>query len=496
MSATGHPEIEVKYAVDESTTVPDLATVSGVTRVEAAEPVSLEAVYFDTPDRVLVRARIALRRRTGGKDAGWHLKLPAETGRTEVQAPIDPAAPDELPDGIQDWILTRVRTSRLEPIARIATTRAATTLFARDGGAVEFVDDRVTATDVAAGVVRTWREWEVEQVGDDAEASARLLAAAEPLLQAAGARVSSSPAKLAQALGGAWRDEQPPEPETAGEAVRRILGRLTEQLHRDVAALHDGGPREVHAARKTLRRLRSVLALEAVTGEPGARLRERLRPLGLTLGDARDPAVFADLAATLLDALPADVPGIADARRRLVDERLDAAEQARVRAVGAFSAPADLVAFAELDRFVAGPLSGDGADAPVSTLIDLARSTVRRAARKGARARRSPELLHDARRAAKRARYVIEALETEGLLASRTGLRRLARRSEAVHDAIGADRDLSILVAELPFVAARAAAARENAFVYGMLAERGARQQEDLRRDAEHAVARLRQAVG
>src|SRR3954451_3059475 len=159
MSATGHAEIEVKYAVDEHTGVPDLTTVPGVARVEQAEPASLEAVYFDTADRALVRARIALRRRTGGKDPGWHVKLPAETGRTEVQAPIDPAAPDALPDDIRDWILTRVRTAPLEPIARIATTRVATTLFDGGGGAVEFVDDRVTATDVAAGVVRTWREW-------------------------------------------------------------------------------------------------------------------------------------------------------------------------------------------------------------------------------------------------------------------------------------------------------------------------------------------------
>src|SRR5206468_557451 len=86
--------------------------------------------------------------------------------------------------------------------------------------------------------------------------------------------------------------------------------------------------------------------------------------------------------------------------------------------------------------------------------------------------------------------------DAEGVLGARTELRRLARRTEAVHDAIGVDRDLALLAAELPFVAARAAAARENAFVYGMLAERAARRQRKLRETAEHAIARPRQGMG
>ncbi|MCU1472155.1 CYTH domain-containing protein, partial [Amnibacterium sp.] len=303
MAAASHAEIEVKYAVDERAVMPDLATVPGAEAVEPFDPVRLEAVYFDTADRVLVRARIALRRRTGGHDAGWHVKLPAAVGRTELQAPIDPAAPDVVPAAIRELVASRVRTAPLEPIARIATERTATVLHDASGaGAVEVVDDRVTATDIAAGVVRTWREWEVEQVGDDADASAELLAAADPVLQAAGARVSPSPAKLAQALGGE-RIEKPGPATTAGEVVRRVVARLTEQLHRDVAALVSGGPDEVHRARKTIRRLRSVLALEEVTGEAGASLRGRLRPLGATLGDARDPVVGSRVAAELLEDL-------------------------------------------------------------------------------------------------------------------------------------------------------------------------------------------------
>jgi CHAD domain-containing protein len=490
VGAAGHAEIEVKYAVDERAVMPDLTAVPGAATVERSDPMRLEAVYFDTAERVLVRARIALRRRTGGHDAGWHVKLPAAVGRTELQAPIDPDAPDALPDALRELVVTRIRTAPLEPIARIATERTATVIRdAAGSGAIEVVDDRVTATDIAAGVVRTWREWEVEQVGDDADASAVLLAAADPVLQAAGARVSPSPAKLAQALGGE-RTERPEPATTAGEVVRRIVARLTEQLHRDLAALHLGGPDEVHAVRKTLRRLRSVLALEDVTGERGAALRERLRPIGTTLGDARDPVVGAKLAADLLAELGDDVPEAV--RRRLVDDRLADAETARVRAVAALGSPPDLAAFAELDAFAAATPAGPSAAAPVPALADLARRTVRRAVRRTRHADRSLGALHDARKAAKRARYVIEELDAEGALRSRSALRRAAKRASAVHDAIGAHRDLELLVADLPFVAARAAANGENAFVYGVLAERGARRTRTLQRTAERRIERFR----
>jgi CHAD domain-containing protein len=178
-----------------------------------------------------------------------------------------------------------------------------------------------------------------------------------------------------------------------------------------------------------------------------------------------------------------------------VDDRIAEAETARVRAVGALGSAADLGVFAELDAFAAAPPAGPRADAPVPVLADLARSTVRRAVRRARHAGRSIGALHDARKAAKRARYVIEELDAEGALRSRSALRRAARRASAVHDAIGAHRDLELVLADLPFVAARAAANGENAFVYGVLAARGARRADRLRRKAEHAMERLRSAT-
>ena len=72
-----HLEIEQKFDADPDLERPDFAAVTA--GVAAAAPVlhHLSATYFDTADGRLQAAKITLRRRTGGTDAGWHLKLPA-----------------------------------------------------------------------------------------------------------------------------------------------------------------------------------------------------------------------------------------------------------------------------------------------------------------------------------------------------------------------------------------------------------------------------------
>src|SRR3954452_15918551 len=84
-----HLEIERKFDVPPSFDLPDLGTLPGVTRVTGPEERLLEAVYHDTADLRLARPRITLRRRTGGPDEGWHVKLPAADGaRRELHSPL------------------------------------------------------------------------------------------------------------------------------------------------------------------------------------------------------------------------------------------------------------------------------------------------------------------------------------------------------------------------------------------------------------------------
>ena len=85
-----YTEIEDKYDVDENFVLPSLAGAGAgdIASVGAPQTDELVAVYYDTADFRLARNRIVLRRRRGGADAGWHLKLPGAGARTEVHRPL------------------------------------------------------------------------------------------------------------------------------------------------------------------------------------------------------------------------------------------------------------------------------------------------------------------------------------------------------------------------------------------------------------------------
>jgi hypothetical protein len=200
-------EIERKYAVGAGFVLPDLSAVPGVAAVTGPDTYHLTAVYLDTPGLDLAAAHITLRRRTGGTDAGWHLKLPAgaET-RREVHAPLGPGGepvPGELAGLVAEW----TQGQPLRPIARLQTTRTVRRLTDAGGQVLaEVADDEVTGSlpdqdgcdtdappDPAAWRTATaWREVEIEL----ARGPAGLLDEAGRLLLAAGARPSPAASKL------------------------------------------------------------------------------------------------------------------------------------------------------------------------------------------------------------------------------------------------------------------------------------------------------------
>ncbi|WP_375388936.1 CHAD domain-containing protein [uncultured Amnibacterium sp.] len=492
MSVSRTIEIERKYAVPDGVALPALADLAEVAAVDEQPVAHLDAVYVDTAARTLLAARIAVRRRTGGHDAGWHVKLPASGGRTELHAPIDADDPEALPAGLARALATRLRGRPLEPIALIRTERHGV-VVAGDGGArVEVVDDRVTATDLAAGVLRAWREWEAELVGDP-QPSADLLDVLHDALCAAGAQPSASPAKLAQALGLVGARTESPAPSTAGAVLATRIAAHAEDLHRGVQALVlDGDPdgETVHALRKTLRQVRSLLALRPVAGPAGEVLRRRLGALGRRLGEVRDPRVAAAVAEGLLDELPAHTPGLAAARSLLVEEPLAAQPAAVDDLVEHLCSAAVLEVVAALEGFAAdGPRAGR---AP-RRLVDLGERAVRRARRR-ARDGIGGDLedLHRARKAAKRARFVVEELVAADLVPASSRLARSARRDERTQDVLGEHRDLALVLDGLPAAAERLAADGGNAFALGRAAERGRQHLALLHLRAERAVRRLR----
>jgi hypothetical protein len=195
-------EVERKYDVDVRTPLPRWDAIPGVEAVTAGEVRALDARYFDTAGGELARAGVALRRRTGGPDEGWHVKGPRQgDGRLELGWPLGEgdALPDAVAATVSDWT-----TAPLAPLARIENDRTAYLLTGRGGVVAEFVDDRVRATDLRDGTQREWREWEMElgpAAPTDDAGRAAFFDAVERAVLAAGGRESASGSKLARALG-------------------------------------------------------------------------------------------------------------------------------------------------------------------------------------------------------------------------------------------------------------------------------------------------------
>lgn len=197
-------EVERKYDVGDGGELPNWSALPGVSLVDEAEVRELDARYVDTEDVALARAHVAVRRRSGGPDAGWHVKVSAADGRHEWQWPLDeggePVVPEGLIAAIAQWAAPP-----LLPLARIRNTRTAYALRDGEGGLVaEFVDDRVRALDERSGRESAWREWEVE-LGPAAPADPdwreAFFAAVDAAVSAAGGRPAASDSKLARALG-------------------------------------------------------------------------------------------------------------------------------------------------------------------------------------------------------------------------------------------------------------------------------------------------------
>ncbi|WP_227497193.1 CYTH and CHAD domain-containing protein [Planctomonas psychrotolerans] len=544
MAASTQIEIERKYDADQDVVVPDFAGVSGISRAEAQGTVTLEAVYYDTEAGDLAANRITLRRRTGGKDAGWHAKLPGDAGRTEVHAPLGRASSTSdprVPRALLDHVRVHVRDRPLVPVARISTTRTIIHLLDEDDRAIaELADDVVSATEVRDGTVRQWREWEAEllDVGSAVSAAdgARILDAIEERLLEAGARPSASRSKLAHALGrddlsapttGAGLDAVPArfdaEHLAAPVAVAALRALLRALKHAD-PAVRRRDSESVHDMRTGVRRLRSALAAfgGVFDREVSDDLRDRLRRLGSVLGTARDLEVRAARAEAALDAVPGGlVPGTSgenDAHSRLVEETQADYRRAVTTALRFLSSAPYYRLLDDLDAFVDAPPLGPRADRPaekefsriIAGEVKRTRKRIRAVRRAvavddGSVAVEQEHLLHDARKAARRLRYTIEAMSVDapggagagtgngqgsGPLGS--GAKGLAKAAKRVQGALGDHRDGMLFAEHLMSESKRAHTEGESTFILGVLHERSRREAADALAGADAAFRALR----
>lgn len=201
-----HLETEQKYDADADFVLPVLGRLPGLKglRVMDLKAYYLSATYYDTEGLDLIQHQITLRRRVGGSDEGWHLKLPVRKDtRQELQAPLDEGDTGSVPARFAAQVEDITAGQRLRPIAILDTERTVVTVAGPAGDAlVEVADDRVTATRFGEkeSEPMTWREIEVEAMSPEPEA-AGLLETVGQALREAGARPSASRSKLARVLG-------------------------------------------------------------------------------------------------------------------------------------------------------------------------------------------------------------------------------------------------------------------------------------------------------
>lgn len=202
-STDKHLETEQKYDAAADFVLPDLSGLDGRAKATGRHRYYLSATYFDTEDLDLIKNRVTLRRRVGGPDEGWHLKLPVRKDtRQEVRLPLSAGEAGTVPVQLAAQVEDITAGRPLHPIAILDTERTVVTLTGQaDEPLAEVADDLVTARrlDVPGAEPMTWREIEVE-AAEGAEV-AGLLEAAGQALREAGARRSASASKLGRLLG-------------------------------------------------------------------------------------------------------------------------------------------------------------------------------------------------------------------------------------------------------------------------------------------------------
>lgn len=240
MTPTYQPEIERKYEVPEGAAPrwEDLPRL----RVEAEPGIrDLEAGYFDTATGRLADFGVALRRRRGGPDEGWHLKFREGGLKREVHVPLLKTA-DRLPAQMRQLVSGLLGGEELVVLAGVCTQRRVLEVHDPEHGRVaEICLDEVRGTERATGITRAWTEYEVELVnGTDADAGA-VFDEIEAVLLEAGLSPSSSSAKIARTLGA---EDDAPAVTVTGPDGRPVAAAGTpeaaEKADKDARARADG----------------------------------------------------------------------------------------------------------------------------------------------------------------------------------------------------------------------------------------------------------------
>ncbi|MYX93869.1 CHAD domain-containing protein [Streptomyces sp. SID486] len=465
-------EIERKYESDDSG-LPDLTGVGGVTDVIDMGLVELDATYYDTADQRLTAASLTLRRRTGGSDAGWHLKFPVAPGvRDEIRCPLS----DTVPAEIAALVRSRVRGAELVPVVRLRSARDVRHLVDADGAVLaEASVDTVTADRlIGKGGSAQWTEIEVE-LADEADPA--LLDRVDKRLRKAGVRPSKSASKLARALeqtGGTRHGSgRRAKPVTAGDHVLAYVREQREKILEHDPGVRRDVPDAVHQMRVATRRLRSTLRTFGKVLDPAVTdaIAVELKWLAGELGLDRDQEVLAERLTTALgDLPPALVHG--PVSKRFTTWASARHGSARGHLLAILDSARYLALLDTLDALLADPpLRKKAAGKPEKVLAKAVRKDLAKVSRLVTEAMELPPgeerdvALHEARKKGKRTRYAAEA----AVPALGGTARSLAKSMKSLTKLLGEHQDSVMARRTLRELSAVAHAAGENGFTYGAL---------------------------
>jgi|HubBroStandDraft_1064217.scaffolds.fasta_scaffold07092_3 CHAD domain-containing protein len=473
-------ETELKYDAPDNAVLPRFDELPAVSRTRQEAQENLEAQYFDTDDLRLIRAGITLRRRVGGHDQGWHLKMPAGAHtRREIHVPLgdnDLEVPGELAERVRVY----TRTEALRPAAVITTVRQRLLLIGENGDSLaELAVDNVHSQRVNDALAQdSWREVELELTGGDRA----LLNAADELLRRSGLHHSANSAKFERAVGidpAVKPGHSRPRLSSlspAGEVVLAYLSDQAQAMKSLDPAVRASEPDAVHQMRIATRRLRSTLqSFGKIIWRSGTdHLAAELKWLGALLGEARDVEVLIEhLNANLNDTPVEQVIGPVQAR--VLNHFTPMAADAHAAVRSALNSVRYFSLLDGLDKLVDEPSLTTAASKPAGAVLRRAAgSAYRRTRRRMRRAERTPAgqakdvALHQARKAAKRSRYCAEAAS----LAMGKQASQFARQMKQIQSLLGDHQDSVISRRTERELGIAAALAGENAFTYGLLYER------------------------
>lgn len=259
----------------------------------------------------------------------------------------------------------------------------------------------------------------------------------------------------------------------AGQVVLAYLRAHAERLKSLDPLVRRDEPDAVHQMRVTSRRLRSTLRSFGHVIDPGGtqRLAGELKWLGAVLGEVRDAEVLAEHLQTLLSETPAELV-LGPVKARVQGHFASVRASGRTTLLGALDSQRYFSLLSELDTVLAEPPLAPKATRPAADVLPAAaRRSFRQVRRRMRRARRAPAgrptdlALHQARKAARRARYASEAMSP----AIGKNARRFAKQMKKVQSVLGDHQDAVIarLVERELGVAVHLAG--ESAFSYGLL---------------------------